>query len=216
MHKAVKLNLKEDDVAAIGIGTLIVFIALVLVAAIAAAVIIKTAYSLKDQAESTGEGARQEVAGSIKILSVVGDRGAGPAATIDDLWIYCTVWDGSRGIDVSKMRIVVRTASDLDELSLDTTAPYAPSSTEYEADEVPTATPGNGWNPPTQFFLDADNVIRINIDLDALGPGGTGGGVNPNTAVTVQFMPGSGPVVSEYFVSPPSYGGDRYIDLTAA
>ena len=216
MHKAVNFNVKVDKDAAIGIGTLIVFIALVLVAAIAAAVIIKTAYSLKDQAEATGAGARQEVAGSIKILSVVGDRGAGPSATIDTIWVYCTVWDGSSGIDVSKMRAVIMRADDLDTLNLDSTAPYAPSATEFSAAEVPVeVSPGtNGWDPTTGlYFLDADNVLLIEIDISATG-GGTG--VAPNTAVTLQFMPGSGAVVSESFVTPPSYGGDRYIDLTVA
>jgi flagellin FlaB len=214
MHKAVKLYMKDDDDAAIGIGTLIVFIALVLVAAIAAAVIIKTAYSLKDQAEATGQGAKQEVAGSVKVMSLVGDRGAGLSANVETLWIYVTVWDGSRGIDVSKMRIVMQTAADLDDLTLDTTAPYAPSATEFQADEVPTGTGGNGWDPGNGlYFLDADNILKIQIDLNAIG-GGTG--VSPNTNVTCQFMPGSGPVVSEFFTTPPSFGGDRYLDLTAA
>ena len=105
MHKAVKLNVRDDDDAAIGIGTLIVFIALVLVAAIAAAVIIQTAYSLKDQAEATAAGARNEVAGSIKVMSVIGDRdptGSGTnEATIDVNWLYISHWDSSRGIDMS-------------------------------------------------------------------------------------------------------------------
>ena len=212
MHKAVRLYMKDDEDAAIGIGTLIVFIALVLVAAIAAAVIIKTAYSLKDQAESTGQGAVQEVAGSVKIISVIGERTGVPlGANIDTIWIYVTVWDGSRGIDVSKMRIITRSATDLHDLSLNT---GGTSATEYDADEVPPNTAGNGWDPGNNmYFLDADNILKIEIDINTV-QGGTG--IAPNTGMTLQFVPGSGPMVSEYFVTPPSYGGDKYIDLTAA
>ncbi len=217
MHKAVKLNIRDNDVAAIGIGTLIVFIALVLVAAIAAAVIIRTSYSLKDQAESTAEGARKEVTGAIKVLSLVGDRdptGSGTnEATIDTIWFYVTNWDGSRGIDMTTVRIVVRTASSLAELTLDTVG--GASSTTYDADEIPSPNPGNGWDPANgMYFLDANNILKIEIDVDAIGGGGGGNGIDPNTGATIQFLPGSGPVVQEYFVTPPSYGGDRYIDLT--
>jgi len=217
MHKAVKLNIRDNDVAAIGIGTLIVFIALVLVAAIAAAVIIRTSYSLKDQAESTAEGARKEVTGAIKVLSLVGDRdptGSGTnEATIDAVWFYVTNWDGSRGIDMTTVRIVVRTASSLAELTLDTVG--GASSTTYDADEIPSPNPGNGWDPANgMYFLDANNILKIEIDVDAIGGGGGGNGIDPNTGATIQFLPGSGPVVQEYFVTPPSYGGDRYIDLT--
>jgi flagellin FlaB len=212
MHEAVKLYLKDDDEAAIGIGTLIIFIALVLVAAIAAAVIIKTAYALKDQAESTGQGAINEVSGSFKVISLVGERTGAPlSADINTLWLYITIWDGSRGIDMSHTRIICRSSTNLNELSLDTTGATA---TKYDADEVPTNTPGNGWDPPTgMFFLDADNVLKCEIDIN-LVQGGTG--LAPNTGMTLQLVPGSGPVVTEFFVTPPSYAGDKYIDLTNA
>ncbi len=217
MHKAVKLNIRENDRAAIGIGTLIVFIALVLVAAIAAAVIIRTSYSLKDQAESTAEGARQEVSGAVKVMSLVGDRdptGSGTnEATIDTVWFYVSHWSGSRGVNMEEVRIIVRTAGTLAELSLDTTG--GASATSYDAVEIPAANPNNGWDPANgMFFLDANNILRIELDLDAIGGGGGGNGISPNTGTTIQFLPGAGPVVQEYFVTPPSYGGDRYIDLT--
>jgi flagellin FlaB len=212
MHEAVKLYLKDDDVAAIGIGTLIVFIALVLVAAIAAAVIIKTAYALKDQAESTGQGAINEVAGSFKVISLVGERTGAPlSANINTLWLYVTIWDGSRGIDMSKTRIVCRSSTNLAELALDTTGATA---TRYDADEVPPNTLGNGWDIATSmYFLDADNILKIEIAIN-LVQGGTG--IAPNTGLTLQMVPGSGPVVTEFFVTPPSYAGDKYIDLTSA
>jgi len=212
MHEAVKLYLKDDDEAAIGIGTLIVFIALVLVAAIAAAVIIKTAYSLKDQAESTGQGAINEVAGSFKVISLVGERTGAPlSANINTLWLYVTIWDGSRGIDMSKTRIVCRSSTNLAELSLDTTGATA---ARYDADEVPPNTPGNGWDIATSmYFLDADNILKVEIAIN-LVQGGTG--IAPNTGLTLQMVPGSGPVVTEFFVTPPSYAGDKYIDLTNA
>lgn len=217
MHKAVNLNIRENDRAAIGIGTLIVFIALVLVAAIAAAVIIRTSYSLKDQAEATAEGARQEVSGAVKVMSLVGDRdptGSGTnEATIDTVWFYISHWSGSRGVNLEEVRIIVRTSSTLAELTLDTVG--GASATTFDAVEIPSGNPNNGWDPANgMFFLDANNILKLELDLDAVGGGGGGNGITPNTGTTIQFLPGAGPVVQEFFVTPPSYGGDRYIDLT--
>ena len=217
MHKAVKLNIRDNDRAAIGIGTLIVFIALVLVAAIAAAVIIRTSYALKDQAESTAEGARQEVSGAVKSMSLVGDRdptGSGTnEATVDTVWFYISHWSGSRGVNMQEVIITVRTANSLAELSLDTVG--GASATTYDAVEIPAGNPNNGWDPANgMFFLDANNILRLELDIDAIGGGGGGNGISPNTGTTITFLPGAGPQVQEYFVTPPSYGGDRYIDLT--
>ena len=64
-------NENRDNVAAIGIGAMIVFIALILVAAVAAAVIIQTAEKLQQNAQSTGEDTTDMMASKIGILSVV-------------------------------------------------------------------------------------------------------------------------------------------------
>ena len=59
--------MKDDKIAAIGIGAMIVFIALILVAAVAAAVIIQTAEKLQQNAQTAGDDTADEMSGKIMI-----------------------------------------------------------------------------------------------------------------------------------------------------
>jgi archaellum component FlaG (FlaF/FlaG flagellin family) len=61
-------NMKEDNFAAIGIGAMIVFIALILVAAVASAVIIQTGEKLQQNAQDTGDDTQNSMRGKVKIL----------------------------------------------------------------------------------------------------------------------------------------------------
>ena len=72
------MNEETNDWGSIGIGAMIVFIALILVAAVASAVIIQTGEKLQQNAQQSGSDTQQEISGKISIITVwVGDQGAG-------------------------------------------------------------------------------------------------------------------------------------------
>jgi len=91
--------LKEKDVGAIGIGAMIVFIAMVLVAGIAASVLIQTSGRLETQAMKSGAETISEVATGIQVDSILGYNISG---AVQRLAIEIRPRAGSKEVDLSE------------------------------------------------------------------------------------------------------------------
>ena len=65
------LNLKKRGV--MGIGTLIIFIAMILVAAVAAAVVISTSNVLQQRSLLVGQEARKSITNAIQVISIMAE-----------------------------------------------------------------------------------------------------------------------------------------------
>ena len=94
---------RNHESGSIGIGAMIVFIALILVAAVASTIIIKTAEELQQNAEQTSSDTRQQISGKVALIDVVvrstGDEldgnGDNHIATMD---VIFRISSGSSGI----------------------------------------------------------------------------------------------------------------------
>jgi flagellin FlaB len=93
----------KEEMGSIGIGAMIVFIALILVAAVASTIIIKTAEELQQNAEQTSSDTRQQISGKVAIVDILvastadtlAGNGLDHVATMDIIW---RVSSGSTGI----------------------------------------------------------------------------------------------------------------------
>ena len=106
-----KLIMKKDTRAQVGIGTLIIFIAMVLVAAVAAAVLIQTSGVLQQKAQATGKQATQEVSSNLIIKNIEGVRAKTSASnlssTIDMVKLKVGLNVGSAPVDINQVVISI-------------------------------------------------------------------------------------------------------------
>jgi flagellin FlaB len=98
MGNKIQRIIKENK-GSIGIGAMIVFIAMVLVAGIAASVLIQTSTTLESQALATGRETTVEVSSG---LSVVGISGANSSGLITNLSVIVRTRAGSDEIDLAQ------------------------------------------------------------------------------------------------------------------
>jgi flagellin FlaB len=173
-----------------GVGTMIIFIAMVLVAAVAASVLISTANTVREQAQSTGTDAINNVASGFVVYSVMGEVG-NTSNNIDACYLYVRLAAGSPSIDMSKVEILLTDGVTQTSLTYSSTAA---SATDYKATLV------NGTALTNNFVAQGD-LVKITIgDLTdpTLGWG-------TSTHVQIKIMPAHGmPTLSE-FTTPETY-----------
>jgi flagellin-like protein len=91
----------HDERGQVGIGTLIIFIAMVLVAAVAAGVLINTAGMLEAKASDTSQDSQAQVSNHIVVVSAVGTVNSGGNG-VDTLNLTVMKAAGAGDIDLSK------------------------------------------------------------------------------------------------------------------
>lgn len=107
----VQSSIREDTSAQIGIGTLIIFIAMVIIAAVAASVLIQTSGVLQQKAQATGKQATQEVSSNLVIKSIEGIRAKNTstsmAQNISLLKVKVGLNVGSSAVDLNQVVISI-------------------------------------------------------------------------------------------------------------
>ena len=101
---------RNRDEGSIGIGAMIVFIALILVAAVASTIIIKTAEELQQNAEATSDDTRKEISGKISILQVLVNSSG--TTDVNSLVITAKVASGSTDVLVNNVEWLLTCGDD--------------------------------------------------------------------------------------------------------
>jgi flagellin FlaB len=100
----IKRMLKSSDIADMGIGAMIVFIAMVLVAGIAASVLIQTANKLEIQAMTTGDETINQVSTGLSVSDITGHKNG---AVLNYAYITVQPRAGAGDIDLAKTYIEI-------------------------------------------------------------------------------------------------------------
>ena len=122
MSEDYQLAQREREEGSIGIGAMIVFIALILVAAVASTIIITTAEELQQRAEKTADDTRGEISGKINIVDAfVKTNAAGPPEVIASILLIAQLAAGADEVTSNLVTYFITCANAAeDDLVIDT------------------------------------------------------------------------------------------------
>jgi flagellin FlaB len=187
---------------------MIVFIATVLVAAIAAGVLIATSGKLQERSSRTGNEATNQVSSNLDVISVVGNRSAEDDAGLENLFVYISLSPGAQDVDLGELRITLQNGSAF--ATLNHTFETSPPATRYQAIEIRDA---DDSFTATNHVMNSGDLVKLHIDLTVLHASPWSLEYEPREHVTVSLLPEVGNSVVRGFATPPSYGTNLWIDL---
>ena len=197
----------SDGRGQVGIGTLIVFIAMVLVAAIAAGVLINTAGFLQSSSQATGQGASDATSNRVQVVTATGTS------------------LGDDGVGV--VNLVVKRGPGASNIDLGTTTVQwvGPTGSFYQL-----AKNGADGNPDGRFVVNAiqdsddskpvlnDQEDRLQIQLDVGGDSGIGADrfgdeIGEGESATIRITTASGAQTRVEISVPPTISGTSAVQL---
>jgi flagellin FlaB len=226
-EKRKKKNMKEDEEAMVGIGTLIIFIAMVLIAAVASSVLITTSETLQSRAKTVGSQTIREVSAGVAIDSVTGYTN--PEKTkIEYLALTVRPRAGSKDIDLSlctlsilydNLTIVTLDESAVERVNTDNTSVfYTPIDAGSDETIINTTSSINfgviAIHDPdssitSTYGMNSGDRCIIIINLSAII---TSGGLPARDGVSGTLSPEIG-IRSQYDVTAPAVFSKRIINL---
>jgi len=214
----------DDDRGQVGIGTLIVFIAMVLVAAIAAGVLINTAGFLQSGAQETGQQSSDQVTNRLQVVSAVGEDITSSSSTVGRIRITVKQSPGANNIDLSTttLQFVHSTGS------TDLVFGGYPQGAEVQSSDY-SLTDASGGEDEGFVITDVqdedgsvsgtDNVVlndpadRAQIIISTGTNGVTSGGFGEGDTATIQINTQSGGTTELRLVVPETLSGSSAVNL---
>lgn len=186
---------------------MIVFIATILVAAVAAGVLIDVSSKLQERSSKTGTEASAQVATNLHVESIVGRRDSAVTAGLQDLDLYVGLAPGASRVDLFEVNIQLQDGTLSEDFVYDNDA--TPDANEYYATEFrDTDDSFTNANP----VLTAGDLILITFDLTHVY-GTETLQFEPRQDVEVVFMPEVGAKMALGFTTPTSYGSKLVIEI---
>ena len=166
-----------DERGQVGIGTLIVFIAMVLVAAIAAGVLINTAGFLQTKSQATGEESTSQVSNRVNVVDATGN--VTNDGTVDLINISVMRSAGSDNINLSRSTIQWIGPNEA------TTLTYQSNISNLTAAEFNTTEIRNV--DTNKVLTDEDSRAKITIDAGAVSDNDLSEGAEVQLTITTQY-----------------------------
>jgi archaeal flagellin FlaB len=193
---------KPDDRAQVGIGTMIVFIATILVAAIAAGVLIDTSQKLQDKSTRTGNEATNNVGTSLVVESAVGSRN-GNTGALEQLDVYVQLAPGASPVDLATLILQYNDGDALIVYKHGTVI----SATNFTATWIRDDDGGGVDN-----VMNQGDYVRLTIG-DNDGTPAHDIALAENVHVDINLVPSTGNQISFGFKTPASFAQDTRVEL---